>query len=185
MKIPKCKICGGPHYAYQCFQNPKRKYALKRKYSEYKAGKAPKRDKVLSNQTSERKRLILELDKYCSLITRMSASDKFGVASCYTCGRRIPWKCLDCGHYITRQRIGTRFDFDNLRPQCQNCNRLLRGNLEIYKKHLLREIGQKKLDELELKKTNKITTPDLREMLEKVKGDYEVLVKRKKAEQIS
>lgn len=183
MKIPKCKICGGPHYKYQCFQNPKRKYALKRKYSEYKAGKTPKRDKVLSSQTSERKRLILELDKYCSLITRMSASDKFGVASCYTCGRRIPWKCLDCGHLISRQWLGTRFDFDNMRPCCQYCNRTLHGNLKIYRQNLTHEIGEERVNRLNLKKSVKPSTPQLEEMLQEVKQKYCELIENKKQEQ--
>ena len=182
MKEPVCKTCGSKaHWTYQCWKNPRRrKYALKRKYSEYKAGKTPKRDKVLSKQTSERKRLILELDKYCSLITRISASDKFGVANCFTCGKRLPWKMLDCGHYKSRQYIGTRFDFDNVRPQCQECNRINRGNLEKYRFFLEKEIGEKKVIALEAKKLKKITTPELEDLLKEVKEKYKKIVKEKK-----
>ena len=183
--MPKCKICGGPHYKYQCFQNPKRKYALKRKYSEYKAGKTPRRDKVLSAQTTARKRLILDLDKYCSLIVRIQASDKFGVASCFTCGRRLPYKMLDNGHFKSRQFVGTRFDFDNMRPQCQNCNRFLKGNLSQYRERLVNEIGEKRVDDLDKKKANKLSTPELEELLKELKLKYKNLIEKKKAEQRS
>ena len=130
-KIPKCPICGGPHYKYMCFQNPKRKYALKRKYSAYKVGKTPKKDKVLSSSKSlVRKRLILELDKYCSLCVRIAAADKNGIATCYCCGRRLPWKCMHNGHFKSRQFQGTRFDFENMRCCCETC---LTGEAILYK----------------------------------------------------
>lgn len=179
MKTPKCKICGGPHYQYQCWKNPKRKSALKRKYNEFKAGKTPKRDKVLSKQGITRKRLIVELDTYVSKIVRIGASDKFGVASCFTCGRRLPYKMLDCGHYKSRQYVGTRFDFDNVRPQCQNCNRVLHGNIKKYEPLLLREIGEERMNALEMKKTQKISTPDLEELLVKMKQKYKKLLAEK------
>lgn len=186
MKQPTCKICGShSHYTYMCFQNPKRKAALKRKYSEFKAGKVPKRDKLLSNEKSlNRKRLILELDKYCSLYVRLKASNKYGVLSCYTCGKRIPWKTAHCCHFISRRFGGTRFDFDNLRAGCETCNVALHGNLEVYRKNLVKEIGEKAVDNLEQKKNQKIPTPDLEALLEEVKQKYKNLVAEKKAEQI-
>lgn len=184
MKIPKCKICGGPHYAYMCFQNPKRKYALKRKYSSYKAGVKPKKDKLLSNEKSlDRRRLTMELDKYCSWIVRLKASDKYGKITCYTCGKKIPWKMAHCCHFISRRYGGTRFDFDNLKAGCEYCNVALHGNLEAYRNHLLRDIGQAGIDNLEKKKMQKITTPELSSMLEKLKKDYKDLVEQKKLEQ--
>lgn len=183
MKTPKCKICGGPHYKYQCFQNPKRKQALKRKYSEYKKGKVPKREKLLASQTNPRKRLILELDRYCSLCVRIEASDKFGIASCFTCGKRYPYKMMDNGHYRSRQFGGTRFDFDNMRPQCQNCNRLLHGNLSRYRENLIREIGEERVDALDLKKNNKISTVELENLLVEIKNRYKNDIEKKKVEQ--
>lgn len=176
-----CKYCGShTHYSYMCFQNPKRKSALKRKYSQYKAGKTPKHDKVLSAQTLDRKRLILELDKYCSLIVRISASDKYGVVNCYTCGKRIPWKLCDNGHYRSRQALQTRWDFLNCHCQCQNCNRLLRGNLSRYREHLVREIGENKVLELETRPAKKISTPELKEMLDDLKLKYKQVVEEKR-----
>lgn len=133
MKEVVCKNCGAKtHWTYQCWKNPrKRKYAIKRKYSGYKQGVKPKKDKLLRDEKSlNRRRLILELDKYCSWIVRLKASDKYGVITCYTCGKRIPYKMAHCCHYISRRYGGTRFDFDNLRAGCEYC---LTGEAELYR----------------------------------------------------
>lgn len=185
-KIPTCKLCGQKgHWKYQCFQNPKRSQAIKKKMNEMRMGKTPKRDKVLSSQSLNRKRLIVELDRYCSLITRIKASDKNGVVTCFTCGRRLPWKATDCGHYVSRQKMQSRFDFANLRPQCQNCNRVLRGNLEIYRKRLINEIGRDAVEELENRPPMKIMTAELESLLGLLKLEYKRLVEEKKSKENS
>lgn len=130
-KIPKCPLCGGPHYKYMCFKNPKRGKTLARKYKKaYATGKVNKHDKVLVNQTLDRKRLIMELDRYCSLIVRIGASNKYGICSCYTCGKRVPFKLGDNGHYRSRQAMQTRWDFQNCHFQCTTC---LTGDATLYK----------------------------------------------------
>ena len=128
-----CKYCGSTlHFSYQCYQNPKRGKALKRRYEQaYRTGKTPKHDKILANQSLDRKRLIMELDKYCSLIVRISASNRFGIAQCYCCGKSIPYKMGDCAHYISRQKMQSRFDIEsNLRINCTTC---LTGDATLYK----------------------------------------------------
>lgn len=174
----KCKYCGSDfHWSYQCRLNPKRGKVLARKYKQaYKTGKTPKHDKLLSNQPLDRKRLIMELDRYCSLIVRISASNQFGIAKCYTCGRSIPWKYGDCSHLISRQWGGTRFDLTHLRFCCQHCNRDLHGNLRVFREKLIKEIGQAKVDELDKKKSRKISTPELQEMLDEMKTKYKKLI---------
>ena len=180
-KVPKCPICGGPHYKSFCWQNPKRGYNLRKKYEKaYKTGKVPRGEKTLSKETTKRKRLIMELDKYCSLIVRVGASDKYGNCLCYICGRKLPYRQMHNGHYKSRQFLGTRFDFDNMRASCPNCNVVLHGNIPKYKEKLIREIGEKKVNDLERKKTLKPTTPELEELLKEMKIKYKELVEEKK-----
>ncbi len=50
--------------------------------------------------------------------------------------------------------MNTRWDFDNNRPQCAipgevNCNRTLSGNIEVYRKNLIRDIGLKAVKAVE------------------------------------
>lgn len=61
-----------------------------------------------------------------------------------------------------------------------NCNVALHGNLEEYRKHLLKDIGQDGINKLEQNKNKKIPTPELKEMLENVKSEYKKIVEEKK-----
>ena len=170
MKLPKCKICGKEgHYAYQCFQKPK---TIKRKpvvFRDKKVSKGIKVSKTINYKWLNRKALIKALDKEISRICR-----NCGIIGsynyCYTCGKRLRIEDLDCGHFISRRYIGTRFDLDNVRPQCKNCNRFLHGNLEIYECKLRKELGNEKVDNLiTLSKTRHYSTPELEELLNRLK----------------
>lgn len=181
-KIPHCKICDQDgHYAYACWQNPRRGYNLRKKYEKaYKTGKVPRREKTLSKETTKRKQLIMELDKYCSLIVRIKASNKYGVANCYICGKRLPYKQMHNGHFKSRQFLGTRFDWDNMRCCCPECNVVLHGNIPKYKIKLVNEIGEERVNNLEKKKSLKPTTPELEELLKEMKIKYKELIEEKK-----
>lgn len=181
-KMPYCLLCGQyGHYKSFCFRNPSRKYALRRKYSAYKRGVKPKGDKLLSNEKSlDRRRLIMELDRLCSLIVRVEASDKYGVATCFICKKRLPYKQMQNGHYRSRQFQGTRFDFDNMRCCCITCNVVLHGNLAKYRESLVKEIGEERVNALDQKKNKKISTPELEELLKEMKSRYKALVEEKK-----
>lgn len=164
-KTPKCKNCGGYHYTYQCWNKPKRPKVKK----VYKATK--------STSNYERQKLIKELDRIVSLYVRQKGMDKRGYNVCYTCGARLPWKMMDCGHYIKRRYLQTRWDLNNVRPQCQYCNRNLNGNYRIYEPKIQKELGvdfvQKMWDKA--MKVEKISTPILSLMLEKIKEKYKNL----------
>lgn len=108
-KTPKCKNCGGYHYTYQCWKKPKIKKPTK---------SIRKSKKVLKKDTLNRQSIISQLDKYTSIYIRQRGMDKNGYNTCYTCGARYHWKDMDCGHYIKRRYLHTRWDLNNLRPQC-------------------------------------------------------------------
>lgn len=82
-----------------------------------------------------------ELDKLVSTYVRSN-----GNGSCYTCGLKRPKMELQCGHFISRQYNATRYDLDNLRPQCVNCNVWRRGNIAFFSANLLEELGKDRFD---------------------------------------
>ena len=142
-KLPTCPYCGKiGHYGYQCYQKNRILYQRKKKTT-------PKPLKTRSNKRlgvkkvnissakkkdqSLRRKLIKDLDKYCSWYTRLSASDKNGIMTCYCCGTRLPWRLGDCAHYCKRSYMGTRWDLDNLKPNCVTCNRYKNGNYTAFK----------------------------------------------------
>lgn len=174
-KLPKCPYCSGPHYGYSCWRNPKRKSALKSHFKQVRSTRNKKMGNLSSKSVNERKTLIEDLDRVVSKYVRQYHADKNGICTCYTCGKRLPWKAMDCGHCISRRYMATRFLLDNLRPQCQTCNRLMHGNYKVYYPKLQKELGDKRYEEIwQMSKSGyKISTPELREMLK----TYENLLK--------
>lgn len=90
-----------------------------------------------------------ELDKAYSLYIRLRDADCNGMIRCISCGRSVPYKDADNGHFFSRSHISTRWDEDNCHAQCRYCNRTLYGNLEHYKANLIKKIGKEAFAALE------------------------------------
>ena len=65
--------------------------------------------------------------------------------TCYTCEIRL---AAHCGHFVRRAIMGTRFDPDNLRPQCAYFNTFLFGNLAEYSARLIGQMGEERFKAL-------------------------------------
>lgn len=74
--------------------------------------------KVKKKTISQLKKL---LDKIFSIFIRTKYA-KNGYVQCYTCGVTKPISEMQCGHFISRSYLATRYDEDNCRPQCVGCN---------------------------------------------------------------
>lgn len=68
---------------------------------------------------------------------------------CVTCGRVSDWREADCGHYMSRRHLSTRWDVRNCRPQCPECNRLYDGRPEQFRAALVQEMGEENVEEVE------------------------------------
>ena len=40
------------------------------------------------------------------------------IAKCVTCGKQDHWKSLQCGHFMSRKHLSTRWNEDNCQVQC-------------------------------------------------------------------
>ena len=83
-------------------------------------------------------RLKRKLDQVFSLYIRAKYPKK-----CYTCGK--PNCTLQCGHFIPRTYLATRWEEMNCRPQCVGCNIWGRGQLLDFEEKLTNEIGATKV----------------------------------------
>ena len=72
---------------------------------------------------------------------------------CFTCGKK---GTLQCGHFVARSYLSTRFDEDNCRPQCVGCNIFGGGKPLDFEENLRSELGNKRVDALK-KKRHEIT----------------------------
>ena len=91
-------------------------YYLKKKKKETK-GKTPKGNKPSVST------LVRKLDSEFSLYIRLRDSRNFGYKyfRCISCGQIKPYEQMDCGHFIGRTHMATRFDEANCWGECRNC----------------------------------------------------------------
>ena len=60
--------------------------------------------------------------KQFNLMRRLQEADDHGYCVCCCTGRRIHYKALDAGHFISRSKARTRFDPMNVHPQSKASN---------------------------------------------------------------
>jgi len=95
------------------------------------------------------KQLIKELDSAYSKYIRQKDADDNGQVKCYTCDKVKHWKSIDCGHYISRRHLSSRFFEKNTKPQCKGCNIFKEGNKPVFALELIKEYGKDVLEELD------------------------------------
>lgn len=108
----------------------------------------------------QRAKLIKEADRVYSQYVRQKYADKEGVVQCYTCPYQAHWKKMQNGHYITRSAKYTRWDLDNLRPQCFVCNMRNQGMGHIFREKLVGELGEEHIKAMEQRSKQLFKEPD-------------------------
>lgn len=123
-----------------------------------------KREEKETLKEEDLRGLIEDADALVSRYVRMSAADKDGYCLCFTCGKRVHWKGIQAGHYISRSCMFLRFDYTRqIRCQCVDCNCNKHGNLAIYGQKL--EVANPGITEIlyeESKMVYHITKEELR-----------------------
>lgn len=82
-----------------------------------------------------------ELDRVFSIYIRSNYPKR-----CYTCGK--VGVTLQCGHFVSRQYLATRWDERNCRPQCVGCNMFGNGQLLDFEENLKKELGDETVENL-------------------------------------
>lgn len=93
-------------------------------------------------------KLKAKCDKVFSEYVRLYHSNEFGDCTCYTCGAQMNWRKIQNGHLFSRGRLGTRFNFENCRPQCVGCNIMAKGNYQEFFPRMIDEVGADKVNDL-------------------------------------
>ena len=78
-----------------------------------------------------RSKLIKKLDVVFSQYIRLSNADNRGMCTCVTCNKQFHWKNIQAGHFMSRKHYSTRWNENNVKPQCVGCNMFKSG--EQYK----------------------------------------------------
>jgi hypothetical protein len=110
-----------------------------------------------------RKSLVEKLDKVFSIYIRRRYAIN-DIAKCVTCGKKDHWSKLQCGHFMSRKHLSTRWNEDNCQVQCAGCNVFRYG--EQYKFSLY--LGNKLSEQLHIqsKQICKFTDVELQEKID-------------------
>lgn len=109
-------------------------------------------------------KLVKKLDVVFSQWVRMSNADHKGFCKCVTCGRSYHWKQIQAGHFMSRKHYSTRWDEDNVKPQCKACNVFNQGEQYKYSIHLGQELSESLLSKS--RQIQKFTTADIEYLIE-------------------
>jgi hypothetical protein len=104
---------------------------------------------------TDQQKAIEKLDKEFSLFIRHRDSQN-GLFQCISCGKIKPFEQADCGHYINRKHLSTRFSEINCNAQCRACNRFSEGNMSGYRQGLIKKYGEQKVLLLEMAKNQTV-----------------------------
>lgn len=125
--------------------------------------------------------LIVKLDRIFSEYIRLRDSNNEGYVQCISCGNVHYWKDVDCGHYINRKHMNTRFNEKNCNGQCRSCNRFDEGNASGYTLGLIQKYGKDIIDILNIAKnqTQKHTKAELEILIDHYKKEVKKLKNEK------
>lgn len=90
---------------------------------------------------TEKEKLIRKLDIWFSKYIRLRDVGENGYFRCISCQRVLSYEYMECGHYIPRSNMATRFDEKNCNGQCVTCNRIKLGNSREYRAGMLLKYG--------------------------------------------
>ena len=117
-------------------------------------------------------KLVKKLDIVFSRWVRMSNADHRGFCECVTCGKKEHWKQIQAGHFMSRRHYSTRWDEDNVKPQCKACNVFNQGRQYEYSIYLGKDLSDDLL--AKSRQTIKFSAYDIQQMID----IYEVRIKK-------
>lgn len=107
--------------------------------------------------------LVKKLDTVFSIYIRrrFAVND---ISKCVTCGKEDNWKSLQCGHFMSRKHMNTRWNEDNCQVQCAGCNVFRYGEQYKYSLYLGNNLSEQL--HIESKQIRKFADVELQELIE-------------------
>ena len=139
--------------------------------------KFPKRP----SKTTERQKLVHKLDDAFSEYIRLRDADENGIVTCITCGDKRHWMGVDCGHFVPRINMATRWELKNSHGQCRLCNSTQDGKEKEHAEAIDRLYGAGTADLLEKmgKQERHFAEHELQGMIDELRKEIKA-VKREK-----
>lgn len=107
--------------------------------------------------------LIKKLDTVFSIYIRRRYSMN-DISKCVTCGKEDHWSKLQCGHFMSRKHMSTRWNEDNCQVQCAGCNVFRYGEQYVFSQYLGNNLSEQLHQES--KQITKFTDVELQEKID-------------------
>jgi hypothetical protein len=78
-----------------------------------------------------------------------------GYCRCCTCGKTLPIKQMQCGHFMSRRHLATRWEEKNTGVQCVSCNIFNQGRQFAFGLYLDARYGVGTSDQMRIKSKNR------------------------------
>lgn len=127
-----------------------------------------------------RKNLIIALDRvFSKYIRTKNLKDNF--VECVTCNRKYPINKIQAGHFMSRKHYSTRWDEENVFPQCYGCNVMQQGQQYLFSKYIDNKYGEGYSDVLlyRSRETVKFSDFEIEEMIQDYTNRLKALEKEK------
>ena len=105
-----------------------------------------------------------KIDKPFHEYIRRANVNEDGYGACISCNKGIHFSESDCGHFITRGALSTRWDENNVNLQCRKCNRFEYGRQFEYSLAIGTELAESLL--IKSKQIYKLSEPEYTEIFE-------------------
>lgn len=141
---------------------------------------------MIKTQKKPKRKTISQLKKdfwkvfslYIRMRDALKTTGDINNGKCITCGRLVPIKKADAGHFISRRYNGTLFDETNVHLQCKKCNAF--GGILIekeYRKQIVKKYGEGYDIQLEERamEIKKFTPSELETLIDTYKSKIEAL----------
>ena len=87
-----------------------------------------------------------KIDKvFHEYVRRRDADNDSGYCKCISCNKPIHFTESDSGHFISRAKMATRYDEQNVHAQCRKCNRFEYGRQFEYSLKIGTELAEELL----------------------------------------
>ena len=123
------------------------------------------------------------LDMVFSEYIRLRDTGPDGNGYCISCGTHLHYSEGQCGHFISRGNMSTRYCESNNHMQCPTCNEGKDGNIEAYSRAIEKKYGDRAIEELTITRHQilKLSRPEYQDLIKYYKEAVKLLKKIKKA----
>jgi hypothetical protein len=137
--------------------------------------------KPRQSKQSNLSKLEEKADRLLSEVVRLTAADDKGYCYCITCDDYKHWTEMECGHYVKRRHMATRYELKNVGPQCHTCNCHFDGREDDHGLYIDRKYGEGTAEELRRigEPERKFMAHELQGMIEELKVELKALKSEK------